>query len=1408
MTSKNKNTQDWSSSALEANLKKTSALVAIPDKHKPLLKIVEGSFGRHKRTLDLLTELHHPFVNQTYVIEELKRLSFSYFYSHNSSSRGDTAIHIIIEIYLDLINREIAEEQKKKAIRYLFEYLLKILKESGNRISRNAPQVSRIIPDLNRISQKAPHLFRESSRMLKDFLESLSGLDVEIPWKDVKELLHQAFQETYTFWLEQPNPENWMNDFLENKTALAEFQSLISPLSHDSIQGFAGELKHLSRHAKDNSGSALMPYLDLPDFFQILNGYLKTADEMEKSEAFSGFQHFTRLHFLLKIISQPHLKDIHRRALVEINRSLHKVFLEKKPRELNEFIKNMFLLLKKSDVRFEYADTILNCILTVAKQVFKLDNHNLADNFLKESIQFGFQNPNILGVTKEWEVKANPVHIQNIRIWMEIIAMNPRWTKKLLSALIINLHLGGIFVRDTDLLQKDISALLNAEITPSYNLVLQLTRLFPIYYSEIGAEGELRDISTKMDEISSRKDILIHFLRKQSHVESNSSMVSFVENIFRFWRTGDKKVIQSYVPPEIYEQITNSGEYFDATNRIFQKIFVKANGDSHALLQWDRPKIQKLLQTLSHISGRDKERAILIIRFYQLLYKKYKINHTFLIMDLESSSFLDQAKVRSLKKHLQRKKYYKALEIILDFLTALKSLLVSPEKTEAAENIYHKRHIAAGIPSMYGTYHEAKFEALGLTFRLQSLGNILFEQMINQLNYQFITKGTLRKSKKYLWFFIKALRVEGISTEGLESKMKYYDNALQVKLFTVDQYIDIFRFLSKGIQDIIRDNYIDTHQANLAVIIPQYLEKDPSILQKKNMKTPEEVSYGISENLLRSVISSAFGLQTLDNFISNIIRTLSVENEKFKNQKHILNILMTYNPDITIVPIYKKMTTLNNQIHLGNKGYFLKKLACSDFPIPPGFIITTEVFRCLEAVLGHEDITKDLTERINREIQNLTRKTGKELGNPLNPMLLSVRSGAAISLPGMMSSFLNVGINEEIAEGLSQKKGFSWAAWDSYRRFLQVWGMFEGLNRDSFDAIILHYKEKYNISKKLNFSPTQMRQIALAYKQELHFHNIKIIDDPYEQLRSAILKVFESWHSPHAKIYRHEMNISDEWGTAVVVQAMVYGNLNKKSGSGVVFTRNPKGMSSSVHLFGDYIYGIQGDDIVSGLVETHPTSLRQSKMEKRGAAVSLEKKFPQIYDKLKHLAKILIYDLGFDHQEIEFTFENESPDSLYILQTRDMLPIESIKLKPFANSIQLKKSFMGTGIGISGGALSGRVVFSDSEIDFHRKQEPGTPLILIRPDTVPEDISLICQADGLLTARGGSTSHAAVTIPQLKKTGVVGLKDMRVYEKEKYVEINGNKIRSGDYLSIDGWSGSVYLGKHSVETDATYRIKI
>jgi pyruvate,orthophosphate dikinase len=405
-----------------------------------------------------------------------------------------------------------------------------------------------------------------------------------------------------------------------------------------------------------------------------------------------------------------------------------------------------------------------------------------------------------------------------------------------------------------------------------------------------------------------------------------------------------------------------------------------------------------------------------------------------------------------------------------------------------------------------------------------------------------------------------------------------------------------------------------------------------------------------------------------------------------------------------------------------------------------------------------------------------------------------------------MCSFLNVGINETIAEGLAGRNDHHWAAWDSYRRFLQTWGMFQGLERNFFDEIMIRYKSRYTLEKKYQFNPEQMRLLALAYKAAMEKRGINITDDPHEQLQHAILQVFASWHSEQARIYRHQMHLSDEWGTAVIVQAMVFGNLHENSGSGVILTRDPKGSAQEVAIYGDFIFCVQGDDIVSGLVATFPISEKQRIAEKRDSPISLETRFPEIYQELVRIAEFLVYEKGFNHQEIEFTFENATKKGLYILQTRDMVQREPGKVRNFIGDGDLDRSFLGMGIGVSGGALTGRAVYSEKEIAHFRRKEPETSLILIRPDTVPDDVGIILKVDGILTARGGGTSHAAVTIPQLNKVGVVGFNKLHVYESDGYSRVDGNTIKGGDFISIDGWSGAVYSGKHKVGADETYKI--
>jgi pyruvate,orthophosphate dikinase len=479
---------------------------------------------------------------------------------------------------------------------------------------------------------------------------------------------------------------------------------------------------------------------------------------------------------------------------------------------------------------------------------------------------------------------------------------------------------------------------------------------------------------------------------------------------------------------------------------------------------------------------------------------------------------------------------------------------------------------------------------------------------------------------------------------------------------------------------------------------------------------------------------------------------------------------------------------------MGNKGFNITKLNKYGLPVPPGFIISTEVFRSREVIEDFPPAQKYFRKQVRRQICDLEKITGKVFGNPNNPLLLSVRSGGAVSQPGMMVTFLDVGINEKIAEEIALQTGNSWFAWDNYRRFLQCFGMSFNLERDDFDAIIDDFKHSLGIPYKSQFSGRDMKRLALAYRDMIRDNGIEVIEDPYEQLYMAIKSVFDSWESSKARTYRKIMGISDDWGTAVTVQKMVFGNISKKAGSGVFFTHNPRWHGDILRLWGDFTLGNQGEDVVSGLVNTMPISINQKDVEMRGTEITLESDFPLVFNALKKWAVELIDKKGWSPQEIEFTFESPFVKDLYLLQARGMTMRKRKKVLTFEAGGISEEKYLAHGIGVSGGAMSGRMVFSLDEIDEWRNREPETSLILVRRDTAPEDIEEINAADGLLTARGGLTSHAAVVAHRLGKTCIVGCADLVCNEKTKICILKHTSLTSGDYISIDGREGSVYLG--------------
>ncbi|MBU4264074.1 MAG: phosphoenolpyruvate synthase [Proteobacteria bacterium] len=1405
------------SSALKANLLETAVTdVTIDPAKLALLDMIKDFKGIHNNLYDLLYEIHHPYRNWNLIIPKLRTFVLKNVALFCRSDKGPEAFSIFCGIFLQAID----ETRKNRTllnlcIESMLAYVERLISSARADLQKYESVLSLLFDSLYSLDNPIIMLVVQGHHPMKKIVLSLvewrekEGISINL--QPAARLMKKILLLNYNYWLEVEDPLPWFlaqcSDMCNNWDA----GKLFNAISHDQIR------KHLERLQEievSNEQRDLRAILELPSHMDLVRLYReipeKLAVQHEKGAKPEDdrFSENRKLIFLFRIMRTSGLYLIHEESLREINRSLIVLIRQQTFEEIESFLLTTLQLLKENVRR--YPHTALQCIQVLGTEVFNRENSRLVETFLWETVRFGFQYANVTGVDQDWQPITNPAHLANIRVWLNLIMQEPKWCSTLFSALIINLKLSGTCVKDTDLFQRDISRLLNHPIAPVYNLVKQFTKLMPVFFNEIGAEGNLRDVSTELDEIHKRKDLLMHFLRKQSHVESSNLIVDFIKAILRFWLTLDKQVLKDFLPDEVLSQVQTSGPFVDEQHIICKRLKAIDHYEKESdLLKWEEGKIIAFLVAQKDISPHEVRRFELLVQMYRLLDLKYNLGFQELRRQLEQAAGSGFPEMEQLLADLEICDTVQCLTALLDHLEQLKAIILSSTIFEAKEDIYYKRHIAVDIPSVYGRYSERKFDALGLTFRLENLANIYLERLPSSLNLSFITRATFIRIIKYLRLYLRALKIDGIISRRLETYVALLSNSLGIKRFSYTQYIDIFRGLSEGVKDVIYAYYTNLHQNNLSIIIPQIgssnlLAKYRNLWEEnendKNGQSLKESIHRLSEAFMRDLISSTFGLQHLDNFITRIYQVLERQRELLDEKQ--LDLLMTYNPDKAIHEFDRKSAHAKNLILLGNKGFNLSLLASDNKPVPPGFIITTEIFRCWPVVSSFYMARNEFMKQIRHALNKIEEKTGTRYGDPDNPLLVSIRSGASISMPGMMATIHNVGLNNEIVEAVAEVPAKEYLAWDNYRRFLQSWGMTMGVARDIFQALMNEAKSKHGVRVKSQFSPAQMKELALSYQKKIRNLGIGIPDDPWLQLIGAIEMVLASWDTPKTKGYRGLMGISHAWGTAAIVQAMVFGNLGPESGSGVVFTAHPYRKVRRVALWGDYAPGDQGEDIVSGLVTTFPISVEQAEIDGRPMDFSLETRSPEVYQELLSIARNLVYEKEWNPQEIEFTFEGPKASDLYILQTRDMITIKKKeRFYVFQNEDQLADYILGKGIGVSGSALSGLAVFNEKNVRDLREKHPDMPLILIRQDTVPEDVKEIAMADGLLTSRGGQTSHASVVALRLEKTCVVGCHALQVYEAEERCVIGGRVIRLGDPVAIDGRKGLFLHGLHEVKVE-------
>jgi len=1404
------NNVKFQSDALRVNLEETAGEVVVDPVFDPLREVVESYQGLAAKLDHLLLEVHHPYRNWNFIIPELRAFVLKNMVHYLRHEKGPDCFGLFNRIFLDALSDC---RKNGKMVAMVMEAMLAYTDKLINSISleglyRHEQAFNNFFTRLIALDKMEGQLMMymvQGHHPMKKVALKLVSFSMDTPsitydYGPIAGLMQKILSLNYEYWLGEEDPLPWFLKECGEYCNDWQVGPYLAAVSHDQLRQYRVELEEIDLQKGALKG--LRHILELPSHMDIVRLYREIPGKLaHDTESDTTFAENRKLLFLFRIMDTSGLYLIHEETLREINRSLVQLIRKQSFEQIEQFFVTTFQLLK-ANVR-RYPHTSLQCIQVIGGEVFKRGNSRLVEAFLWEAVRFGFQYANVIGVDEDWQPITNPAHLANIRVWLNLIMQEPKWCSTLFSALIINLKLSGTCVKDTDLFQRDITDLLNHPIEPIYNLAKQFTKLMPVFFNEIGAEGELRDVSTELDELHNRRDLLIHFLRKQSHVESSNLIVDFIRSIFSSWLERDKEPLRSFLPEEVFRQIETSGPFIDEqhvlTNRIRDELNFTSAWD---ILQWKEKDRKAYLDRQEDISPVERRRFELLVKMFKMLHHKYNLGLQELRNQLHQASQTGFPEMEDLLEVLDDCDTYTCLAAVLDHLERLREIILSREKFAPKEEIYHKRHIAVDIPSVYGRYSERKFDALGLTFRLENLANIFLERLSDTINLTFITQATFIRITRCLKLYLRALRIDGIISRKLDTYVSLLASSIGIKRFSYTQYLDIFRGMSEGVKDIIYAYYTNIHQNNLSIIIPQIGEEN--LLTKYrphwDANNLSDSVHRLSETFFRDLIASTFGLQHLDNFITRIMQTLEAQKDLLDESD--LDLLMTYNPEKTISSMHNENLRTHNLIHLGNKGFNLMVLAGDGKPVPPAFIITTEIFRCWPAVRRFERVRDEFMQRARKSINEIENMTGSVFGSPNNPLLLSVRSGSAMSMPGMMTTIHNIGLNEDLINEYVLETGQVYFAWDNYRRFIQSWGMAQGMDREDFQELMNAHKQRYNVYLKREFTPMAMHELALEYQGLVLRRGLEIPEDPWRQLIRAVEMVLDSWNTTKAHEYRSLMGLSEDWGTAVIVQAMVYGNLGQNSGSGVLFTAHPYRKVRRVALWGDYASGDQGEDIVSGLVTSQPVSVEQAQIDGRSVENSLEKRFPAIYHTLLDIARDLVYTKGWNPQEIEFTFEGPEPDQLYILQTRDMITIKAMeRFYVFTDEQALQRFILGKGIGVSGSALCGRAVFSEQNINQLRRDDPETPVILIRQDTVPEDIREISLADGLLTSRGGQTSHASVVATRLEKTCVVGCRDLRVYEADEYAEIGDHRIGFGDPISIDGRSGRLVRGMHPLREE-------
>jgi pyruvate,orthophosphate dikinase len=1006
-------------------------------------------------------------------------------------------------------------------------------------------------------------------------------------------------------------------------------------------------------------------------------------------------------------------------------------------------------------------DILLN--VDIASAVLHAGGESLMRSYCQALTKVVVPPPGISGFSGEtWAEIAHPLHIVRLSRFLDIIGLDSGKFKELVIHLICNLRAGGVFIPDDRLFQRNISVYLGS-VKPgrSYLLDYMLLKMLPVYFNEVGATGRIRDYSTEID--SWGNDPVLYFLRKQVHVNASNNNIRLVQRIISAWVADEPAGLREAVPQDVFDRIDPAllKSCSAAVRPFLQSVGALDETGLHfeGLIGIPEKELRENADALD-APGEIRSKIFCLCRLYQELIRKY----AFASNDPEPDIF-------------------PRLDEISGRLKALETIILSREQTRPIESFYFKRHIAFGIPSVMGSYHEPRFDAFSETLRLEERARVFLERMIQEIRgkERFAADDTGRWLE-VLRFVNDLFRLHELGNFTVEELMTILE-AGDLRISQVNDMLGIWQKELTWMMELLwrmfyrpLTNVLEIMRAEELPERLKALGAGPSFVDKAADVIMQDLASSIAgfaeaDRLLAALMGllvSCINTAGDREFLSAVVR-------KEEKEFYVMDEL-TDNDAAGLAPL------------IGGKAKNLVYLRNHGLSVPPGVVFSSAM------TTGYDEYTSSarFRESLQGAVGEIEKRTGTVFGDGKNPLFVSVRSGSFVSMPGILSSVLYCGMNEDTLKGMIESTGNPRLGWDSYRRFIEHYGtVVHGLEAGVFDKVIRRFMAEKKIGKMEELDAAMLGNVARLHLKELSSRGLDIPDDVYEQLARSVRAIYASWHGKKASLFRKAMRVSAKWGTAVTVMQMVYGN-DRGCGASVFFTRNPFSMERDI--YGETNGGVTGADIVSGGQISMPLSRSQS-----ADRVSLEDSDPELYSMHQDLGRMIENAMGGLPQEVEATY-TKTPDGrrlIYALQSRRMEFHRGFRQR-FDDVCRMESNIVGRGAGVHGGALSGVVTFKTSPAAVKKlKDGAAVPVILLRPMASTDDVSLMPLIDGILTKAGGVASHAAVLAQKFDLTAVVGCSDLEFRTDENgnpYAAIGAYAVNEGSFLSMDGSTGLVYSG--------------